>query len=154
VLEGGDDQIDLAECRESGLRMVAVDQRGPRTQIVCEFGARCRTASGEDQVQVVAGGHEMPRHPASDQALTTDDDYPPHVTNSNLLFVTYPAAARSRYLPSVTELLFSYGTLRQPEVQRATFGREIDGSPDAIVGYELDHVTITDPHVIATSGSD
>ena len=54
----------------------------------------------------------------------------------------------------MTELLFSYGTLRQPEVQRATFGREIDGRPDAIVGYNLDYVTITDPHVIATSGSD
>jgi gamma-glutamylcyclotransferase (GGCT)/AIG2-like uncharacterized protein YtfP len=54
----------------------------------------------------------------------------------------------------VTELLFSYGTLRQPEVQRATFGRELDGRADAIVGYELDYVTITDPHVIATSGSD
>ena len=54
----------------------------------------------------------------------------------------------------MTELLFSYGTLRQPDVQRATFGREIDGTPDAIVGYDLDYVTITDPHVIATSGSD
>jgi gamma-glutamylcyclotransferase (GGCT)/AIG2-like uncharacterized protein YtfP len=54
----------------------------------------------------------------------------------------------------VTELLFSYGTLRLPEVQRATFGREIDGRSDAIVGYDLDYVTITDPHVIATSGSD
>jgi gamma-glutamylcyclotransferase (GGCT)/AIG2-like uncharacterized protein YtfP len=54
----------------------------------------------------------------------------------------------------VTELLFSYGTLRQPEVQRTTFGRELDGRPDAIVGYDLDYVTITDPQVIATSGSD
>jgi hypothetical protein len=57
-------------------------------------------------------------------------------------------------MPERTELLFSYGTLRQPEVQRTTFGRELDGRPDAIVGYELDYVTITDPHVIATSGSD
>ena len=54
----------------------------------------------------------------------------------------------------MTELLFSYGTLRQPDVQRATFGREIDGTPDAIVGYDLDYVTITDPRVIAASGSD
>lgn len=53
-----------------------------------------------------------------------------------------------------TELLFSYGTLRQPEVQRATFGRQLEGRPDAIVGYDLAYVTITDPHVIATSGSD
>jgi gamma-glutamylcyclotransferase (GGCT)/AIG2-like uncharacterized protein YtfP len=51
-------------------------------------------------------------------------------------------------------LLFSYGTLRQPDVQRSTFGRELDGTPDAIVGYDLDYVTITDPHVITTSGSD
>jgi gamma-glutamylcyclotransferase (GGCT)/AIG2-like uncharacterized protein YtfP len=57
-------------------------------------------------------------------------------------------------MPDRTELLFSYGTLRQPDVQRTTFGRELDGRPDAIVGYELDYVTITDPHVIATSGSD
>jgi gamma-glutamylcyclotransferase (GGCT)/AIG2-like uncharacterized protein YtfP len=54
----------------------------------------------------------------------------------------------------VTELLFSYGTLRLPEVQRSTFGRELDGRPDAIVGYDLGYVTITDPHVIKTSGSD
>ena len=54
----------------------------------------------------------------------------------------------------MTELLFSYGTLQQAEVQRATFGRELTGHRDAIVGYELDYVTITDPHVLATSGSD
>ena len=54
----------------------------------------------------------------------------------------------------MTELLFSYGTLRQREVQVATFGRELDGDADAIVGYELDYLTITDPQVIATSGSD
>jgi gamma-glutamylcyclotransferase (GGCT)/AIG2-like uncharacterized protein YtfP len=53
-----------------------------------------------------------------------------------------------------TELLFSYGTLRQREVQLATFGRELEGRLDAIVGFELDWVTITDPHVISTSGSD
>jgi gamma-glutamylcyclotransferase (GGCT)/AIG2-like uncharacterized protein YtfP len=58
------------------------------------------------------------------------------------------------YEPSMSELLFSYGTLRQRDVQLATFGREVDGYLDAIVGYELQYVTITDPHVIATSGSD
>ncbi|MET9213537.1 MULTISPECIES: gamma-glutamylcyclotransferase family protein [unclassified Nocardia] len=50
-------------------------------------------------------------------------------------------------------LLFSYGTLRQPEVQRTVFGRELDGRPDAIVGYQLGEVTITDAAVIAASGS-
>ena len=54
----------------------------------------------------------------------------------------------------MSELLFSYGTLRQRDVQVATFGRVLAGRPDAIVGYELHHVTITDPHVIAASGSD
>ena len=50
--------------------------------------------------------------------------------------------------------LFSYGTLRQLEVQRATFGRLLDARPDAIVGFRLELLTITDPAVIAASGSD
>lgn len=54
----------------------------------------------------------------------------------------------------MSELLFSYGTLRQAEVQLTTFGRELDGYSDAIIGYDLHYVTITDSHVIATSGSD
>ena len=54
----------------------------------------------------------------------------------------------------MTELLFSYGTLRQHDVQLSTFGRLLEGRPDAIVGFDLHYVTITDPHVITTSGSD
>ena len=61
---------------------------------------------------------------------------------------------RRCYAASVSQLLFSYGTLRQRDVQLATFGRELEGYVDAIIGYDLDYVTITDPHVIATSGSD
>ena len=52
-----------------------------------------------------------------------------------------------------TLALFSYGTLRQAGVQRATFGRLLDGRPDALAGYALSPMTIVDPHVIATSGS-
>jgi gamma-glutamylcyclotransferase (GGCT)/AIG2-like uncharacterized protein YtfP len=50
--------------------------------------------------------------------------------------------------------LFSYGTLREPQVQLATFGRLLGGVPDAIVGYRLETLTIRDPAVIATSGSE
>jgi hypothetical protein len=50
--------------------------------------------------------------------------------------------------------LFSDGTLQLPEVQRATFGHLLSGRPDAIVGFRLETLTITDPAVIATSGSD
>lgn len=48
--------------------------------------------------------------------------------------------------------LFSYGTLRLPEVQIATFGRLLDGSEDAMPGYRTDLLEITDPDVLATSG--
>jgi gamma-glutamylcyclotransferase (GGCT)/AIG2-like uncharacterized protein YtfP len=50
--------------------------------------------------------------------------------------------------------LFSYGTLQQDNVQLTVFGRRLDGRRDAIAGYQLDYLTITDPDVIATSGSD
>jgi hypothetical protein len=49
--------------------------------------------------------------------------------------------------------LFSYGTLRQDQVQLATFGRLLEGRPDALAGFVLSPMTITDPHVIAASGS-
>lgn len=48
--------------------------------------------------------------------------------------------------------LFSYGTLRQRGVQLATYGRELEGSPDVLCGYRLAPVTIDDPHVVDVSG--
>lgn len=52
-----------------------------------------------------------------------------------------------------TVSLFSYGTLRQENVQRATFGRLLGGRPDSLAGFALSPMAIEDPHVIATSGS-
>jgi len=48
--------------------------------------------------------------------------------------------------------LFSYGTLQQEQVQLATFGRLLEGSPDSLSGYCLDQLTIHDHQVVATSG--
>ena len=49
-------------------------------------------------------------------------------------------------------LLFSYGTLQQTAVQIATFGRELTGFPDELVGYEQAVFTVQDPEFVATSG--
>ena len=57
---------------------------------------------------------------------------------------TIPAAA--------TEHLFSYGTLQQPEVQLATFGRLLDSRPDQLPGFSLAMLAIDDAQVVATSG--
>lgn len=51
-----------------------------------------------------------------------------------------------------TVRLFSYGTLRQPEVQQANYGRLLEGEPDALVGYRLAPLAITDPEVVRISG--
>ena len=53
-----------------------------------------------------------------------------------------------------THRLFSYGTLRQREVQLARFGRILEGRTDALPGYRVTFIEITDPDVIAASGSD
>jgi len=50
--------------------------------------------------------------------------------------------------------LFSYGTLQQEGVQLETFGRRLEGLPDALPGFRQAWVRITDPEVIATSGTD
>ena len=50
-------------------------------------------------------------------------------------------------------LLFSYGTLQLADVQRATFGRLLDGRPDALVGYALEPLPISDAEVVRISGA-
>ena len=49
--------------------------------------------------------------------------------------------------------LFSYGTLQQPKVQLATFGRLLEGRPDSLPGFAEAPLPITDPKVIETSGA-
>ena len=44
--------------------------------------------------------------------------------------------------------VFSYGSLQRPEVQVSTFGRLLDGRPDALPRYELGH---SGPHANAVS---
>ena len=48
--------------------------------------------------------------------------------------------------------LFSYGTLQQAEVQRANYGRLLEGIADGLRGYRLEALTITDPKVVRLSG--
>ena len=47
-------------------------------------------------------------------------------------------------------LLFSYGTLQDPAVQMATFGRRLDGRADRLRGYERGQVAIVEPDLLAT----
>ena len=44
--------------------------------------------------------------------------------------------------------LFAYGTLQQEDVQRATFGRPLQGESDALVGFER---TMARGHVTASA---
>ena len=50
--------------------------------------------------------------------------------------------------------VFSYGTLQLPDVQMSSFGRLLEGTADRLPGYASNWVQITDPEVIAASGSD
>ncbi len=48
--------------------------------------------------------------------------------------------------------LFAYGTLQQREVQLAIYRRPLDGMGDALRGYRLEDLEITDPEVVRLSG--
>jgi gamma-glutamylcyclotransferase (GGCT)/AIG2-like uncharacterized protein YtfP len=50
-------------------------------------------------------------------------------------------------------LLFSYGTLRQRNVQLSTFGRLLQGQKDELLGFEQLVLKIDDPQVVAISGT-
>jgi uridine kinase len=72
------------------------------------------------------------------------------VANHN---VDRPVLLRTGGAPGDTAKLFSYGTLQQADVQTATFCRHLEGTPDQLPGHRRNWVTITDPAVIAASGS-
>lgn len=48
--------------------------------------------------------------------------------------------------------LFSYGTLQLSEVQLANYGRELDGEPDALIGYRMIVLPDRDPNAVRISG--
>jgi hypothetical protein len=50
------------------------------------------------------------------------------------------------------QLLFSYGTLQNPDVQLDTFGRLLDSEDDVLPGYTVDYVEIEDHRVVEVSG--
>ncbi|MGJ9371896.1 gamma-glutamylcyclotransferase family protein [Nesterenkonia sp. CF4.4] len=54
----------------------------------------------------------------------------------------------------MSDVVFSFGTLQLADVQRALFGRTVETVPDALAGYVVGELRITDPEVIATSGKD
>lgn len=51
-------------------------------------------------------------------------------------------------------LLFSYGTLQLPGVQRSQFGRLLQGRDDVLRGYRQVEITIRDPDVLEASGTE
>ena len=49
--------------------------------------------------------------------------------------------------------LFSYGTLQREDVQRATYGRRLDGEPDVLTGYQLEVLPDRDPNAVRISST-
>ena len=52
------------------------------------------------------------------------------------------------------QLLFSYGTLQQENVQLANFGRTLFGYKDSLPQYVVNQLRITDPRVLRESGKE
>ena len=52
------------------------------------------------------------------------------------------------------QLLFSYGTLQQENVQQANFGRKLVGYKDSLPQYVVDQLRINDPRVLRESGKE
>lgn len=51
----------------------------------------------------------------------------------------------------VTSRLFTYGTLQLAHVQRALFGRAIEGEPAVLAGYARETIEMTDETVLGLS---
>jgi gamma-glutamylcyclotransferase (GGCT)/AIG2-like uncharacterized protein YtfP len=56
--------------------------------------------------------------------------------------------------PETSEKIFAYGTLQLESVQLSTFGRRLEGRPDALVGYRVMMVRISDRDFVASGGGE
>lgn len=54
---------------------------------------------------------------------------------------------------SQIEKIFSYGTLRDPKVQLNVFNRVLQGKTAQLSGFKLEYLSISNPEVVAISGS-
>lgn len=51
------------------------------------------------------------------------------------------------------QLLFSYWTLQNPDVQLDTFGRILDSEDDVLPGFTVDYADIDDPRIVEVLGA-
>jgi gamma-glutamylcyclotransferase (GGCT)/AIG2-like uncharacterized protein YtfP len=74
--------------------------------------------------------------------------------SSELLILSTTHCVSSFFMSNVRSArLFSYGTLQLAPVQIDLFGRLLEGSKDAMPGYRHSMIEITDPDVVAKSGT-
>jgi hypothetical protein len=68
--------------------------------------------------------------------------------------LSYSEKCRGRIDVTVrdTVWLFSYGTLRQPAVQQALFGRRLAEEVDRLEGFRIDTIEIEEPDIVNLSG--
>lgn len=90
--------------------------------------------------------------PVTFQPLSTVLDLLSHIFLFGLPIVWATRKALGGGAHDASEMLFSYGTLQQPDVQKATFGRLLSGRPDSLPAYQLAMLAIDDPAVVETSG--
>jgi uridine kinase len=123
----------FAVARDRGSRRDA-DAFGGITAAENAYDARYHAASRRYLTEV---------DPAASATIVIGNDDPAH---PELRRIGGPANAEVA--------LFSYGTLQLPAVQVEHFGRRLAGRPDTLPGHRQDWVTITDPAVVAVSGTD
>src|SRR5690349_13394124 len=56
-------------------------------------------------------------------------------------------------MQSASERLFSYGALRNGDVQLAIFGRLLDGAPDQLLGFRQEAHEVADAEFLAKGGA-
>jgi gamma-glutamylcyclotransferase (GGCT)/AIG2-like uncharacterized protein YtfP len=63
------------------------------------------------------------------------------------------AYSRHGILKASMPLLFAYGTLQREDIQLLLFGRRLPGQPDELVGFERSSITVSNPRLVAQTGT-
>lgn len=116
--------------------------------------AKARSCPNLRKARIAGSGIEEEYNRCMILLSAITDNMSINVRYSSHYFFLLDHLSKETSFSAFMEKLFSYGTLQQEEVQLATFGRKLTGTQDALIGYKLSMLKITDSHVLATSGKE
>jgi len=143
----------------------AIQRRTLKVLLSCPAPPNRQTPHDQDEIYVIARGHGVLFHDGQRDTFEPGDlifiaagtehwfeDFSEDLAVWVVFFGPMGGEIPVTQENNQTEKLFSYGTLQRDSVQLDTFGRLLTGNADALIGYRIAMIPITNQTVIEATG--